>query len=181
MASPLSIPSLPPVLAPAPVIPFRLPATMLSGLLMLLATGLLAPVESAGQDVSAAPAYGTVHLTGGFLPDPHTTDLTAGGPVQVSRGSDCTYGRVANAPDLDLQYTAEGGRTLYIYARAAEDITLLVNLPDGSWICDDDSLGGLDPLLVIPKGASGLYDIWVGTYGEDTVPARLFISEVDPR
>jgi hypothetical protein len=147
----------------------------------LAALGVLlgAPVAHA-QDVGADPTYGSVTLARGFLPDPHTVDLTAGGSISVSRG-DCDYGRVADPPDYDLYYESETVGALYISVISEEDTTLLVNTPDGRWRCDDDSYGDLDPILVIPKAASGLYDIWVGTYGEDLVSATLYISEVDPR
>lgn len=131
------------------------------------------------QSVSAEPTYGSVSLEAGFLPDPHVTSLTAGGSIDMNMG-DCAYGQVAEAPDVDLYYTA-GSTSLYIYAEAKQDVTLLINLPDGSWICNDDGYSGTNPLVVIPKAASGLYDIWVGTYGTELTAASLSISELDPR
>jgi serine protease Do/protease YdgD len=141
---------------------------------------LFAAPDLAAQDPGAQPSYGDVRLEGGFLPDPHVVRLTAGG----SRTPDvqgCSYGKVAEAPDVDLYYRGNDSRTLYIYVRADEDATLLVNLPDGSWICNDDGFVDRNPILVIRNAPSGLYDIWVGTYGEDLAPARLFITEIDPR
>jgi hypothetical protein len=148
--------------------------------LTLVGLCLLVNVDLAAQDVSAPAAFGTITLSAGFTPDPHEISLAAGGSIAVQEGS-CTYGNVANAPDVDLHWQAKGGSTLYIFVVAPEDTTLLVNTPNGSWKCDDDGFGDGDPILVIPKAAAGLYDIWVGTYGEDVVTARLFISEVDPR
>jgi hypothetical protein len=146
----------------------------------LLAIGLVAVPEARAQNIAATPTYGDVRLEGGFLPDPHTTALTAGGSVDVSRGA-CQYGKVANAPDVDLYYSGNGGRTLYIYVRSSIDTTLLVNLPQGDWVCDDDSLGNLDPLLIVRNAPSGLYNVWVGTYGDSMGPGLLYISEIDPR
>jgi hypothetical protein len=115
------------------------------------------------------------------MPDPHVVELTAGGSVSVDVG-DCSYGKVANAPDVDLHYDGGGRHTLYISVRSDKDVTLLVNSPDKSWRCDDDSLGGTNPVLVIPQAASGLYNIWVGTYGDGPMTAAtLRISEIDPR
>ena len=48
-------------------------------------------------------------------------------------------------------------------------------------MCNDDSFGDSDPFIVIPNAPSGLYDIWVGTYGSDPFGATLFISELDPQ
>ena len=148
-------------------------------LLLIAAVALLAfPAQA--QDVSASPTYGDVRLTGGFTPDPHVTELTAGGSVDVTI-SGCAYGEVANAPDVDLYYTASGGHDLYIYAVSSIDTTILINTPNGSWVCDDDSYDDGDPLVVIRNAPSGLYDIWVGTYGSSNGSATLFISEIDPR
>jgi len=149
-------------------------------LVTFVGLALLAADRPQAQNISATPTYGDVRLTGGFLPDPHVTELTAGGSVDVARGS-CTYGRVANAPDVDFYYEGNNRRTLYIYAVSDTDTMLLINTPNGTWTCDDDGYGDLDPILVIRDAPSGLYNIWVGTYGTDMAPARLFISEIDPR
>lgn len=140
---------------------------------------VLVPTTQA-QDISADPTYGNVRLDGGFMPDPHVVELTAGGSVSVNVGG-CTYGKVANAPDVDFYYNGNEQRTLYITATAGDDTTLLINTPNGSWICDDDSFGNRNPILVIRNAPSGLYNIWVGTYGDDMAPATLRISEIDPR
>ena len=132
------------------------------------------------QDWNLDPTYGSVNLEEGFLPDPHNIELTAGGSVGVDIG-ECSYGNVANAPDVDLYYDTGGGANLYIYAVSGNDTTILVNTPSGTWMCDDDSYGEGDPMVVIPAAEAGLYNIWVGTYGEDTAAANLYISEVDPR
>jgi len=138
--------------------------------------------SSSGEapDPGAQPTFGRVELTGGFRPDPHAISLRAGGSIEVDI-SGCSYGHVAEAPDVDLYYTVSGGRDLYIYVDGDEDTTLLVNQPDGSWICDDDGYGNSNPILAIPKAPGGLYDIWVGTYGDDLTDATLYITEVDPR
>ena len=148
--------------------------------LTLLGLFAVATASVQAQDISAKATYGTITLAAGFTPDPHEVELAAGGSIPVQK-TGCTYGYVADAPDFDLHWESSRGGPLYIFVVAPEDTTLLVNTPDGSWTCDDDSFGDGDPILVIPKAASGLYDIWVGTYGEDIVNATLFISEVDPR
>lgn len=149
--------------------------TALAALTVLAAS----PTHATAQDVSAMPTYETVELEAGFLPDPHVTELTAGGSIEVDEPG-CAYGMVASSPDVDLYYDA-GSAPLFIYVIASEDTTLLINGPDGNWVCDDDGFGDLDPIVVLKKPGSGLYDIWVGTYGDDLVSATLYISEVDPR
>ncbi len=150
-------------------------------LFLLVAALLLAAPFAQAQNHSLTPTYGSTTLARGFTPDPHSVALTAGGSQSVTI-SGCAYGKVANAPDYKVTYrNASRATTLYIYATSGSDTTLLVNLPDGSWTCDDDSYGDGDPLLVIRNPPSGLYDIWVGTYGSDTSSATLYISEIDPR
>lgn len=55
--------------------------------------------------------------------------------------------------------------------------TILINDPNGSWICNDD-FDGTHPSVTWTAPASGQYDIWVGTYGGGTAPADVFITEV---
>ena len=138
---------------------------------------------SSGQvpDYSFDPTYGSETLQEDFLPDPYTVDLVAGGSINLDIG-ECTYGYVAEAPDFDLYYeTNSGGSDLYIYASSEEDTTLLVNTPDGNWLCNDDGHYDSHPLIVVPKAAEGLYDIWVGSYDGDAAGATLYISQIDPR
>ncbi len=148
----------------------------------LMAVAALAPEHLTAQSISMEPYYGRVTLPGGFMPDPHVVKLTAGGSrsVNVGNGS-CTYGKVSDRPDLNLTYEGNGSRTLYIYAEGPNDITLLVNTPNASWRCDDDGFGNLNPIVVIPNAPSGLYNIWVGTYGSEMTNAVLYITEIDPR
>lgn len=140
----------------------------------------LAAQSAVAQNPSATPSYGDVRLSAGFLPDPHETSVTAGGSNEVNVGR-CSFGYVSNAPDVDLYYVTSGGSDLYIYVRSGDDTTLLINTPDGSWSCDDDDLGDMNPVVIIRNAPSGLYDIWVGTYGDDLASATVYISEIDPR
>lgn len=137
------------------------------------------PPSSSQPDWSLAPAYGTVPLTEGFPNDPYTIAVQSGGNVDVGIGG-CNYGFVANAPDVDLQYTTSGGSDLYIYVSSSQDTTLLINTPSGVWECDDDSNGSQNPVVVIRNAPAGLYDIWVGSYNQgQRSSATLHISEVN--
>ena len=49
-------------------------------------------------------------------------------------------------PDIDLNYSA-GSYPLTISAESSTDTALLINLPDGTWVCDDDSGGNADPMV----------------------------------
>jgi len=146
-----------------------------------LALAVLSAPAASAQDISLDPTYGNVRLAAGFLPDPHTVSLTAGGGIAVSMG-ECSYGYVATAPDVDFYYSGNGSNNLYIYARSGSDTTILVNQPNGNWLCNDDGFSSsTNPLVYINGAPSGLYNIWVGTYASRTAPATLYISEIDPR
>ncbi|MDE1466722.1 hypothetical protein [Aurantiacibacter sp. D1-12] len=136
------------------------------------------PAPAAAQDVSADPIYETVELVSGFTPDPYYVSLRSGG-VNNARdlGGECR-GYVATSPDVRLFFEA-GSLPLIISAASEADITLVINAPDGSWYCDDDSGPGLDPQYVFDPAMSGRYEIWVGTYSSsDTHDATLAISEL---
>lgn len=155
--------------------------------IVALAAGL-ALVFSAGSAAAqqqmnwqAPPTYGEVRLTAGFENDPYTVNLTAGGPLssQAELGAACP-GYVASAPDFDLYWTAgSGALPLVISANSQADTTLVVRTPTGEWLCEDDGgFSGFNPGMRIDNPMSGLYDIWVGTYGPNPAPAVLAISEV---
>lgn len=145
----------------------------------LMAIAAIGSVASA-QSIGESAVYGEVRLRNGFVPDPHEIDLMAEGGVKVKEAA-CQYGYVSEAPDLDFYYEGSGNRTLFIYASSDEDAILLLNDPSGEWSCDDDGKGDLDPLVVIPNAPPGLYNIWVGRYGDAGGPATLSISELAPR
>ena len=134
---------------------------------------------AAAQDWSQSPTFGQTTLTAGFAPDPYTVSITAGGNIDASSslGGACR-GMIANAPDYRLHYNA-GSLPLYIGARSNADTTIVVNAPDCSWYCNDDS-NGLNPMVSWGNPPSGQYDIWIGTYGSGSgmASATLTISEL---
>lgn len=139
---------------------------------------LMIPVAHA-QDTSLAPNYGTARLDTGFVPDPRTVSITAGGPRDASRLGNGCAGYVASAPDYRLHFDA-GSLPLIIAAESNQDTTLVINGPDGRWYCDDDGSGRLDPVVRFDNPGSGQYDIWVGVYdSEDRPAATLKISELE--
>lgn len=130
------------------------------------------------QDYTLSPNYGQVTLRAGFADDPHTVSMTAGGTIDVARTNSSCRGRVSNAPDYQVNYTAGSTFPLIFRVDSASDTTLLINGPSASWVCDDDSGGDLNPEVRFDSPQSGRYDIWVGTYGDRTAPATLYVSEL---
>lgn len=149
--------------------------------LSALGVAALAAASVAAQDIAAPPSYGSITLDSGFLPDPHSLQIRAGGSVPVNvTGTGACRGNIASAPDFNLYYTA-GSFDLFISAISQTDTTLIVNDPRGNWHCDDDGGdGAFNPGVEIERPASGLYNVWVGTYSSDggTPPATLYVSEL---
>ena len=135
-------------------------------------------------DLTLPALFGDYSLSAGFLPDPFEIELQAGGPLSADdagAGGDMVYcaGNITQAPSVELNWSGEGG-PLYIFALSEEDNTLAVNLPDGSWICDDDGGEGFNAAISLETAPSGVYDIYVGLFsGTATWPATLNISEIE--
>ena len=146
----------------------------------LIAAAMLSP-DAEAQNLSADPLYGTVNLSGGFVPDPHRVQVRAGGPMSAgSLGPGCAGYITPDQPDVRLNFNA-GSLPLYRYVQSNADTTLVVNLPNGAWLCNDDFIG-LNPGVAVQPAMSGQYDIWVGTYSPGNTPsATLLISELNPR
>jgi serine protease Do/protease YdgD len=152
---------------------------------LIAAAVALASVGAGGvaaQNYNLPPSFGTYNLRFNFQPDPYVINVTAGGTIAAERiGGPGCVGSIAQAPDVRLNYQAGGGLPLYIGAQSRWDVTLVVNLPNGQWVCNDDFLG-TNPGMVFRQPLSGQYDIWIGHYDRGRgVPAQLIISEVPPR
>lgn len=137
------------------------------------------------QAETVQPNYGSMTLTTGFTPDPQLVGVVAGGDQDVATltKGQCT-GHVSNNPDFAVTYTAGETFNLFISTMAWNgadlvDTTLIVQKPDGSFVCDDDSGDlNLTAMLELTHPQSGTYFIWVGTYNTDTAKGILQISEV---
>lgn len=148
--------------------------------LLAAAAVLTSASVASAQDYSLSPAYGSATLSAGFTPDPHTVSITAGGSIDASSsaalsGAGCR-GYIASAPDYRLNYTS-GSWPLIFRVIADADTTLVINKPDGSWTCVDD-VEGFNPVIRFDSPASGQYDIWVGTYGQEMASSTLHITEL---
>jgi len=143
---------------------------------LLAATCLTTPALA--QNYNLNPTYGTYNLQSGFLPDPQTVQVVAGGSNNVSAmtGGQCA-GFAAEAPDVRVNFTGGSFNEINFSAQSSADTTLIVNDPNGQWFCDDDSGGNLNPLVELTP-ISGQYDIWIGTFGSSTAQATLAVSEL---
>ncbi len=138
---------------------------------------IAAPAQAQTVNTSQNGTYGQVSLTGGFEPDPHSVSVTAGGDIDASTVSANCVGNIARRADFTLRFRPDE-LPLIVSATSDGDATLTVRAPDGSWHCDDDSAGNLNPMVRFDSPRNGRYQIWVGTFGTEPEPAMLHISEL---
>ncbi len=146
--------------------------------LVLAAAATISTAALAQPDFNRPPSFGTISLSAGFADDPRVINVTAGGRLNAASIDSACVGSVANSPDVRLNYEA-GELPLIISVASDADTTLVINGPDGSWYCDDDSGEGSNPSVRFNNPGSGQYDIYVGHYQQGrSIPARLHISEL---
>ena len=134
-----------------------------------------------GLNPAGEPRYGSHALAPGFSPAPATFNALSGGDIAVKSlnlGDNC-LGYAASDPDFVIELTAEFARITFLNASEA-DTTLIINLPNGSWACNDDT-NGLNPALVFHNAPAGGYRVWIGSYAaEANDESALYISEAGP-
>lgn len=134
------------------------------------------PPTAPGSGV--ASNFGTVTLAAGFNPDPHVVEGTSGGQVRADAKSSECKGWIAEDPDHVLIAATEFSLMRLVVSAGEADTTLVVQRPDGVFLCDDDGGGSRQP-LVSGAFAPGTYRIWVGTFEPQTAsPYRLGFSEL---
>ena len=146
-----------------------------------------APVEDLGEaegpvlgadtlPTPDAPVAAEASLRSGFLPDPYTVQVRAGGDRNGGRAGQMCNGVISAAPQFRLNWG--GGRApLTFAARSEADTTLVVRGPGGVWNCNDDT-DGLDPRVTFDDARAGRYDVYVGRFNSlERVPATLSVTE----
>ena len=122
-------------------------------------------------------------LRSGFVPDPLSIAVTAGGsePAGFLNGA-CNGWVSGERPNHRFQYEASR-RPLGLYVEGNVDTTLVVQTPSGEYFCNDDfsEESGRNPAVQLESPETGIYSAWVGTYkaAEVGAPAMLAITELD--
>lgn len=118
----------------------------------------------AAPDAGVTPAEATediVTVRPGFRPDPAIRAGSAGGPREADALGESCRGYIADAPSHVLKVDAPvSGLRVLVAMRG--DATLVIELADGRYLCNDDS-EGLNPILAGPF-PTGRHRVWVGTY-----------------
>ncbi len=149
----------------------------LNSLMMLLVLFLFQIPNTSENDTT----YGSIRLAAGFSDDPYIVQITSGGNVNANSISDGCSGYVGNTPDFRLHWTGKTSelRIFFESEYSFEDTTIIIKLPNGQYLCNDDAIDdGLDPMVIISGASGGTYDIWVGSYEEDDyIDGKLYITE----
>ena len=132
---------------------------------LTIATTVLLCTTASSQDVTLPPDFGTIDLADSFQPDPQTIDVNAGGALFAGDLEFACNGYVSDAPSYRINFQA-GASGLGIYTDSYTDTTLLINTPEGEWVCNDDNynLEDFNAGYYFANPESGEYNIWVGTF-----------------
>ncbi len=132
-----------------------------------------------GLDYNLTPNYGGTSLVAGFSPDPFTVEIISGGDVDASAfnyGTDCR-GFATRQPDYSLAWSgaSQGLRFFYV---STGDTVMLVNDPQGNWVCNDDSSSTLNPTVDFVNPTEGRYDIWIASFtAGENIQGTLYVTE----
>ena len=141
------------------------------------AIAMLVATPAFAQNASLTANSGSIGLASGFTPDPYVVNVVAGGNINGANLPGSCTGMISDAPDVELTFSA-GSLPLVFRTISGSDTTLIINDPNGNWVCDDDSYGDGDAQVRFAKPASGTYDVWIGTFSGGTAPATLQITEL---
>ena len=114
------------------------------------------------------------NLAPGFMPDPATATGNAGGLTDASTLNSECRGYIAATPNHILTATAPFTNLRIAVNGGSTDVTLVVQRPDGSFLCNDD-FEGLNPLVEGPF-AAGEHRIYICTYNAESAGARYRIG-----
>lgn len=122
--------------------------------------------------------------TAADLYTPKAVSLVAGGDVDVSRcgirarnWNGQLVGYVITQPDISLTVRRLDGYQIEFRTVSNCDTVLLINTAAANWYFDDDDNGGGGAKIRLTRPAGdGIYDIWVGTYGQGNCDAQLIVE-----
>ena len=141
----------------------------------LVAAGGGAVLAQSCPDIGLGGArldYASGQLAGGL-----SFDVVAGGNIDLGAcGGMPGFGWIIEAPDFELVLSGSApGEVISFRVSGQCDTVLLINNPSGEWFFNDDDVS-LDPAITLEPTLDGVYDIWVGTFGQQTCPAVLTLQ-----
>lgn len=159
-------------------------SSLISRATILIGTSIVGLIFS--LPVHAEDWVSNLKLRAGFVPDPYTTAVTAGGPIEALEfGTQCAGFINPQSPALVFEYDAINQTSkLGFFVDSSIDTTLVVVAPDGQVHCNDDSvhLANANPGLELGSAVSGQYRVMVGSYESEQAgeSATLVVTEYGP-
>jgi S1-C subfamily serine protease len=124
------------------------------------------PTELVWLDYSLEPGYETLELVS-RMGASVTRQAYAGGAVDVGElGIGCS-GYAMQAPDFRIRWSGDTAslRLMFEADEVGDDAVLIVNTPDGEWICNDDGHETtLNPQLDLRGYPEGVFDVWIASF-----------------
>jgi hypothetical protein len=122
-------------------------------------------------------AYVTLDLEAGFALDPFFVSVNGGGETDASTLSEECVGFIADNPVLEVDWEGEVDAAR-IFFHSDHDSSIVVQLPDGSYVCNGNaSLALLDGSVLLKDPEKGAYSVWVGNQsGDGLIPGVLVIT-----
>lgn len=158
--------------------------------LMLILWGVMSVAPALADDIlvgTDTPTWGEINIGLIEFADPFIVTFNSGGPFNAAEqegiAENCR-GYVTGNPNHRVNIVSDDVAMLRIMFVAAGDTTLIVQLPDGSWLCNDDSGNSssvdfaLSPMVEIQNPAQGSYNVWVGSFsGDQLLPGYLMYTQ----
>lgn len=171
---------------------FRISHAAMVALLLVLVLVVVATVAIAQNSPTAAPndviaaqaapptPFIAIQPEAGFPLDPFVVSLQGGGTVAASTLSTECKGFVTAAPTVSFDFKGKAD-LLKAFTYSDGDMVLVVQTPDGKYVCADDTNAVLlDPTVAIAKPAQGVYNVWVGgIVAKNLVPGFLVLTTHD--
>jgi hypothetical protein len=157
---------------------------LLAGLALLVLFGGAVSAQTDAPAADEAPAepsaYVSVDFQQGFVLDPFLVSVNGGGEVDSSTLDESCVGWINDKPVVSVNWQGEVEQAT-IFFFSDHDSTLTIELPDGSYLCNDDAGESvLDASITMTNPMTGTYSIFVGTFEEQQlIPGLLVITARD--
>jgi hypothetical protein len=159
----------------------RIPIRKLAPIATIVIVLCAIVATTAGAAPAAQQTPGTAFITinpeAGLPLDPFIISLQAGGPVDATTVAPECKGFVAKNPAVSVDYKGKAD-LLKVFFYSDGDPVLLIQTPDGKFVCNDNTNPALlDPTVTLVKPAQGRYNIWLGSALKgDLIPGFLVFT-----
>jgi hypothetical protein len=146
--------------------------------IVLLASAAYAQDSNSPPASDAPTALVSVRPPAGFTLDPFFVSLQGGGRVDAAILDKSCTGFVPTVPSVAFEHQGDAD-LLRMFFYSDGDPVLVVQEPDGSFLCNDNTnLQVLDPTVHIAAPTKGRYTVWVGSRrSNDLIPGVLVFTE----